>query len=109
MECIRRYNALMNKLICISGGHGEHERFSASAHRDPAYPCYFILQCIISVNARHIVHYLAACMECIRRYNALMNKLICISGVTVTTSALARVLTVTLLIHVTLFISALYL
>ena len=49
------------------------------------------------------------CVSCIRRYNALMNKVIWISGVTVSTRAKALVLTVTPLMHINLFISALYL
>ena len=48
-------------------------------------------------------------VSCIRRYNALMNKVIWISGVTVSTRAKALVLTVTPLMHINLFISALYL
>ena len=48
-------------------------------------------------------------VSCIRRYNALMNKVIWISGVTVSTRAKALVLTVTQLMHINLFISALYL
>ena len=48
-------------------------------------------------------------MSCIRRYNALMNRVIWISGVTVSTRAKALVLTVTPQMHINLFISALYL
>ena len=43
------------------------------------------------------------------RYNTLMNKIIWISGVTMSTRAKALVLTVTPLMHIDLFISALYL
>ena len=39
-------------------------------------------------------------VSCIRRYNALMNKVIWISGVTVSTRAKALVLTVTPLMHI---------
>ena len=45
----------------------------------------------------------------IRRYNALMNKVIWISGVAVSIRAKVLVLTVTPLMHINLFISALYL
>ena len=44
MSCIRRYNALMNKVIWISGVTVKSSR----AHPDPANAYWFIHQCIIS-------------------------------------------------------------